>query len=207
VDVNSSYGVAAVFAAYDDQRIKVFETLKLKPPNRGHRLREAAKKMRAAAHGSKPNVNYALARLSKKFDAQGWVKSATAEIFEKARRRARGRSILMNFDIPDSETVKGSSLQRTLLSMRKVAENLANWYGIHIDFKCLPSRRCSICGGELKDYKTERTRVMRCSCGFTEDRDYVPFHHWIASLGLPRAQWPLRRLRGLPTETTNDPEA
>jgi len=89
-----------------------------------------------------------------------------------------------------------------------VAENLANWYGIHAEFRCYPSRRCPLCGEELKEFKTKRTRIMQCeNCGFTEDRDYVPFHHWIASLGLPRAQWPLRRLRGLPTETTNDPEA
>jgi len=208
VDVNSAYGMAVVIAAYDGERVKVFETPKFRPLNQGRRLRETAKKMRAAAYGSKPNVNYALARLTEKFDASGWVKAAAAEIFKKAMKYAKGRSILMNFDIPDSETVKGSSLQRTLLSIRKVAENLAKWYGVYAEFRCFPSRRCPLCGGRLKELRTKRTRIEQCrQCNFVEDHDYVPFHHWIASLGLPRAQWPLRRLRGLPTETTNNAEA
>ena len=121
VDVNSGYGVAAIFASFDGQRVKVHETLKLSPPNQGRRLKEAAKRERAAAYGSKPNVNYALARLTEKFDASGWVKAA-AEIFKKAMNYAKGRSILMNFDVPKSETVKKSRLQRTLLSIRRVLQ-------------------------------------------------------------------------------------
>jgi len=169
VDVNSAYGMAVVIAAYDGERVKVFETPKFRPLNQGRRLRETAKKMRAAAYGSKPNVNYALARLTEKFDASGWVKAAAAEIFKKAMKYAKGRSILMNFDIPDSETVKGSSLQRTLLSIRKVAENLAKWYGVYAEFRCFPSRRCPLCGGRLKELRTKRTRIEQCrQCNFVE---------------------------------------
>jgi hypothetical protein len=195
VDLNSAYGVAIVFATYDGQRVCVHETLKFRPPNQGRRLREAAKRKRAAAHGSKPNVNYALARLTEKFDASGWVKAAAAEIFKKAMKYAKGRSILMNFDVPDSETVKNSYLQRTLLSIRRVAENLANWYGIHVELRCYSSRKCPLCGGELKGFKTTRTRVMHCECGFYEDRDYIPFYHWLKSLKLPLPKYPLRALQ------------
>ena len=170
------------------------ETLKLKPPNRGRRLKEAAKQQRAAAHGSKSNVNYALARLTMKFDSRGWVQSAAAEIFKKALAYAKGKSILMNFDILDSESVKKSRLQRTLLSIKSVAKNLANWYGIHVEFRCYSSHTCPLCGGELKELKAKRTRVMRCKCGFYEDRDYIPFHHWLKSLNLPLPKWPLRTL-------------
>jgi len=176
MDVNSRYGFAVVFASFDEARVKVHETLKLRPPNRGRRLREAAKRERAAAYGSKPNVNCALARLSKKFDAKGWVKAAVAEIFKKAMKYAKGKSVLMNFDVPDSETVKKSHLQRTLLSIRRVAENLANWYGIHVELRCYSSHTCPLCGGELKEYKgTKRASIMRCQqCSFYEDRDYYP---------------------------------
>jgi len=202
VDINSSYGIAAIFASFDGQRVKVYETLKLRPPNRGRRLREAARRQRAAAHGSKPNVNYALARLSMRFDAKGWVKQAAAEIFRKAFAYAKGRSILMNFDIPDSEAVKNSHLQRTLLSVRRVAENLANWYGVYVEFRCFPSRRCPLCGGELKELKTTRTRVEKCEkCEFYDDHDYVPFYHYLKALGLPLPQWPLRGIRGLPDQS------
>jgi len=78
VDANSAYGFAVVFASFDKGYAKIHETLKLRPPNQGRRLKEAAKRERAAAYGSKPNVNYSLARLSKKFDASGWVKAAAA---------------------------------------------------------------------------------------------------------------------------------
>jgi len=200
VDVNSNYGIAAIFASFDEGYAKIHETLKLRPPNQGRRLREAAKRERAAAYGSKPNVNYALARLTEKFEAKGWVQSAVAEIFKKAMKYAKGRSILMNFDVPDSESVKGSRLQRTLLSIKRVAENLANWYGVSATFRCYPSRKCPLCGGELKEYRTKRVRVTRCSCGFREDRDYVPFYHWLRALGLPLPEHPLAPL-------PNDPEA
>jgi len=44
-------------------------------------------------------VNGALVRLSKKFDANGWVKAAAAKIFKRAFARARGGALWMNFDI------------------------------------------------------------------------------------------------------------
>jgi len=71
VDANSDYGIACVLALSDGAETKVLETPKLRPPNRSRRLMEAAKRMRAAARGRKPNVNYALARLSERFDARG----------------------------------------------------------------------------------------------------------------------------------------
>ena len=128
VDANSDYGIACVCAVSDGSETRVLETPKLKPPNRSGRLMEAARRMRAAAEGRKPSVNYALARLSERFDSRGWVKSAAARIFKKAFQRASGRSVLMNFDIPDPESVKNSYLQKTLLSIRKVSRNLANWF-------------------------------------------------------------------------------
>ena len=208
IDVNSSYGIAAIFAAYEDGYTKIYETLKLRPPNRGRRLKEAAKQQRAAAHGSKPNKNRAIARLTMKFNARGWVKSAAAEIFRKAMKYARGRAILMNIDIPPAHILRNSHLQRTLLSVKESAENLERWYGIYAEFKCYSSRRCPLCGGRLKGFKTKRTRVEQCeNCGFTEDHDYVPFHWWLRTLNLPLPKWPLRGLE-LPTKTKpNDPEA
>jgi transposase len=200
VDANSDYGIAAVYAFSDGSETKVLETSKLRPPNRGRRLREAAKRMRAAAEGRKPNVNYALARLSERFDSRGWVKAAAARIFRKAFQRANGRSVIMNFDIPDPESVKGSYLQKTLLSLRKVARNLANWFGVYATFECYPSTVCPFCGSKLKIAYTKRTRVAYCTrCGFYDDRDFVPFYHWLKALNLPLPKWPLQRIE-LPEE-------
>jgi len=89
VDANSDYGISCVLAVSDGGETKVLETPKLRPPNRGGRLMEAARRKRAAARGRKPSMNYALARLSERFDARGWVKAAAAQIFKKAFQRER----------------------------------------------------------------------------------------------------------------------
>jgi hypothetical protein len=156
--------------------------------------------MRAAAEGRKPSVNYALARLSERFDSRGWVKAAAAQIFKKAFQRASGMSVVMNFDIPDPESVKNSYLQKTLISLEKVAKNLANWFGVYATFECYPSTVCPYCGSKLEIAYTRRTRVAYCTrCGFYDDRDYVPFYHWCKALGLPMPKWPLQRIE-LPEE-------
>jgi len=195
IDINSSYGFAVVFAAFDGQRVKVFETPKFKPPNQGRRLKEAAKRKSAASHGAKTNVNFALARLSERFDSKGWVKQIAAICFRKALEYAREGPVWVNIDISDDRTVRGGRLQRTLLSIKRVAANLAAWYGVHITFRCYPSRRCPLCGGELKEFKTKRTRIMRCEkCGFYEDRDFTPFYNFLKSLSLPLPKHPLAPL-------------
>jgi hypothetical protein len=200
VDANSDYGIVAVYAVSDGSETKVLETPKLRPPNRGRRLKAAAKRQAAAAYGHKRGVNLALARRSTRFRARGWVKAAAAQIFKKAFQRANGRSLIMNFDIPDPESIKNSYLQKTLLSVRKVAENLAKWFGIYATFECYPSTKCPFCGAELEIVHTRRTRVAFCrKCGFYDDRDFVPFYHWLKALGLPLPKWPLRKLQ-LPEE-------
>jgi len=199
VDANGDYGIACVLALSDGVRTKVLETPKLRPPNRGRRLREAARRRRAAARDRKPSVNYALARLSERFDSRGWVKAA-ARTFKKSFKRASGRSVLMNLDIPDPESVKGSYLQKTLLSLEKVAKNLVNWFGVYATFECYPSTVCPYCGSKLKMAYTRRTRIAYCTrCGFYDDRDYVPFYHWVKELGLPMPKHPLQRIE-LPEE-------
>jgi hypothetical protein len=102
----------------------------------------------------------------------------------------------MNFDIPDPESIKGSYLQKTLLSLENIARNLANWFGIYATFECYPSTRCPFCGAELEIVHTRRTRVAFCrKCGFYDDRDFVPFYHWCKALGLPMPKHPLRKLQ------------
>jgi hypothetical protein len=200
VDANSDYGIVVVYAVSDGSETKVLETPKLKPPNRSRRLRAAAKRQAAAAYGHKRGVNLALARLSERFRARGWVKAAAAKIFKKAFQRASGKPVLMNFDIPDEDSVRGSYLQKTLLSLCKVSKNLANWFGIYATFECYPSTKCPFCGAELEMVYTRRTRIAYCrKCGFYDDRDFVPFYHWVKALGLPPKKWPLRKLQ-LPEE-------
>jgi len=204
-DANSDYGIACVLALSDGAETKVLETPKLRPPNRGRRLRAAAKRQAAAAYGHKRGVNLALARRSTRFRAKGWVKAAAAQIFKKAFQIANGRSVIMNFDIPDTESIKDSYLQKTLLSLCKVSKNLANWFGVYATFECYPSTKCPFCGSELEMIYTRRTRIAYCrNCGFYDDRDFVPFYHWLKELGLPMPKWPLQRIE-LPEELRRKP--
>jgi len=190
IDANSRYGFAVVFAAYDSQYVKVYETPKFRPPSRGKRMRESAKRKSAASHGVKTNINFALARLTEEFDSRGWVEATIAQILKKALIYAEGRSIWVNFDSPPIHILRGR-LRQTLLSARRILENLCRWYGIYATFRCYSSHHCPICEGRLEEHMTRRTRIMRCRCGFADDRDFVPFHRWITSLGLPLPKWPL----------------
>jgi transposase len=197
VDVNSKYGLVIILATFDEasNKMKILETVKLKPPNRTLRLREAAARDRAAARGRKPNVNWALSRLSKRFNARGWVKAALAHIFKKARSYAGEKPIFINLDIPSPESIKGTYLQKTLISIRKFAKNLSSWYGIYTTFECHSSTRCPFCGTRLKEIRTRRIRIVYCSkCNFIEDRDYTPFYNWIKTLELPLPEYPLRKI-------------
>jgi hypothetical protein len=180
VDVNTNFGLVAVYALFDGTKTKILETPKLKPPNRTPRLRMTAKRKEAAAYGCKRGVNLALARLSERFKARGWVKAAVAKIFEKAFQRADGRSVMVNFDIPDYESVKNSYL----LSVRKVAANLSNWFGVYAMFECYPSTRCPCCA-ELEIVHTRRTRMSAEGAASTTIEITVPFHRWCKALGLP----------------------
>ena len=186
----TGYGVAVVISSFDEEYTKIHEAMKLVPPAVRLWLREAAK---SAAASGEPGASWA--RLLEGFDASGWVRAAAAEIFKRAAKRARGRSILMNIDAPGGEAARGSRLRRTLLSMREVAENLANWCGVYATFERYPSRECPLCGRELRELGTGLARVARCECGFYEDSDYVPFYHWFRALNLPLPKHPLRQLR------------
>jgi hypothetical protein len=82
-----------------------------------------------------------------------------------------------------------------LLSVRKVAENLAKWFGVYVTFECYPSTICPYCGMKLKIAYTKRTRIAYCTtCGFFDDRDFVPFYHWLKALNLPMPKHPLQRI-------------
>jgi hypothetical protein len=75
--------------------------------------------MRAAARGRKPNVNYALATLIGEVRRERLGEVRRRSIFKKAFQRANGRSVIMNFDIPDPESIKGSYLTEDIAFFRE----------------------------------------------------------------------------------------
>jgi len=122
---------------------------------------------------------------------RGWTADCVARIFARARQLAGGEPVLANID------AEGGYFRRPLLRVRGLVENYANWYSVYTEFKSYPARECPLCGGALKVAEALRDRLSyaaRCECGFHEDRDYVPFYHWLKELGLPLPKHPIRRL-------------
>ena len=175
-----SYGFAAVIASYDGERVKVHETLVLVP-------RAVRKSLRASSAPRR-------LRVPESFGARRWVDAAAAGIFRKAVGSAAGRPILMNVDVPGDLRTRMSAV----LAIRRVAGKLAKWYGVYAEFRSHPSRACPLCGAELREageLGRGLSRVVQCACGFREDADFVPFHHWVRGLGLPPPEHPIRQLR------------
>jgi transposase len=95
----------------------------------------------------------------------------------------------MLMDIPDDEPLRGSALQRTLLSFAKYFENVLSWYGIYWDETRLYSKICPQCGSELNlETRSKNARIMvRENCGFKEERNKIPLY------------WALIKIKLLPT--------
>jgi len=169
-----SYGFAVVFASYDGKRVKVNERRALVSEAARAWLRKASARAKRRRRTVPPRLK-----------VRRWVEAATTEIFEKAWHHARGRSILMNIDVP---RLGRNALERAVLSIGERAKAFVNWYGVYAEHECYPSRRCPLCGRELRETRTlghGLSHIVQCECGFYEDENFVPFYHWLKELGLP----------------------
>jgi len=170
----AEYGLASVLASCEGGRTKIRDAMK-----HVHRLAQRRLMSGALRGGPVPR-------------GRGWTADRVAEIFALARRLAGGKPVLANID------AEGGYFRRPLARVRGLVENYANWYGIYAEYKSHPSGACPLCGRALKVVGVLRDRVSRavqCECGFREDREYVPFHHWVRGLGLPPPEHPIRQLR------------
>ena len=181
VDFNSSYGIVVHY--WDSKLIK---TEKYRPPNRSSRLVYAKRLMKVRDNlynqgtitQTQINVYSSLIRKSMNGSMKSWIQQTVDKVVRRIRRIARrhGKQPLVLIDIPDDESLRGSSLQRTLTSFVRYFENVLSWYGIYWEEKRLYSRICPRCGAELRLKKMSKsTRIMLCAkCGFNADRDTVP---------------------------------
>jgi len=91
---------------------------------------------------------------------------------ERLRRilRSTNATPVIVLDEIDSEGLRGSRLQKTII-VEKDVENLVKFYnGIFI--KKRKSRRyCPVCGKRMRKYgKTRRLELYKCSCGVIIDK-------------------------------------
>lgn len=198
VDINSSYGIAVHY--WDEKLIK---TEKYRPPNKSGKWRTVRKLMglrdnlcsQGAISQRQINVYSAVIRETLSYNSKTWIQQTADRIVRRIRRmsKRRGKQPLVLIDVPEDASLRGTPLQRTLLSFRRYFENILSWYGVYWKEERLYSTKCPRCGERLVlKRRTKRMRVMICPrCGFEEDRDRVPLC------------WALSKLPALKGEASN----
>ncbi|MGC8578253.1 MAG: hypothetical protein ACP5M7_09730 [Thermoproteota archaeon] len=81
-------------------------------------------------------------------------------------------------DVPDDSSLRGNSLQRSIVSFSKYFENILSWYGIYWEETRLYSTICQNVGEKLELRQiTKNMRIMICpKCGFKEDRGKIQLY-------------------------------
>jgi hypothetical protein len=198
LDENSSYGFA--LAAWDVDAcatkvsLRFFE--KLRPPNHGYR-RGVASLLQKYADKPSEETKKQLAEALPEEVLRTLTAERAKELAEATRRRERrlneafiqklvaearglvrgarkrGMGVLILIDPINPESLKGTSLQGTLLRARRSLKNLAAYEGATLRLLRASGRHCPRCGckgGEPKH--TKHSRIYRCPrCGLTWDRD------------------------------------
>jgi len=119
---------------------KLIKTTKLKPPNLSSEKIYAKKLMvlrdRLYNIGCiterRINIYSALIRRELSYSYRGWIQQSVARVVKKIRRIAKrhGEHPLVVIDTPERSSLRGTRLQKTLLSFARSLENVLSWYGI-----------------------------------------------------------------------------
>jgi len=103
-----------------------------------------------------------------------FVQRFTALVRKLVREaRRRDASVVVLVDPINSETLRGTGLQGTLLRARKALRNLRRYEGVLLKELRASGKRCPLCGTEgveVKRTKHARVYVREC-CGLKWDRD------------------------------------
>ncbi|MEM4791021.1 MAG: zinc ribbon domain-containing protein [Thermofilum sp.] len=97
-----------------------------------------------------------------------WIEEVLNELRHLVRE-VNGRCVIL-LDPPDGESLRGTPLQRTLLSIPGRIENLAKYEGAAFKDVRSSGKRCPLCDGVCEEVAH---RYYSCSnCGIVVDRDY-----------------------------------
>jgi hypothetical protein len=105
---------------------------------------------------------------------EAFVQELAAEVRRLVREaRQQGMNVLILVDPINPDSLRGTSLQGTLLRARRSLKNLAMYEGAMLRLARASGRHCPRCGckGEEVEH-TKRSRIYRCPrCGLKWDRD------------------------------------
>mgnify|MGYP000654458521 CR=1 FL=1 len=120
-----------------------------------------------------------------------FLRSFIGEVRRLAREwMKKGYSVAVIIDLPSSESLRGTGLQRTLLRVGKLLENMARYEGVdYLPLSGVSGKKCPLCG--LRGLRMKH-RYYRCGeCGLEWGRD------WCACYRLAKAYLKARkRARG-----------
>ncbi|MCD6357597.1 MAG: transposase, partial [Thermoproteales archaeon] len=92
----------------------------------------------------------------------------------------RGYSVAVIIDLPSSESLRGTRLQRTLLRVGRLLENLARYEGLDYLQLCgVSGKKCPLCGSRGARVKNRRYKCGKCGLEWGRD--------WAACYRLARA--------------------
>jgi hypothetical protein len=198
LDENSSYGFALAAWDIDANMLRVtlrhFE--KLRPPNHGYR-REVAGALQSYAKKPSGEAKQRLSEILPEEVLEALTTEKARELARAARARERrlnnafiqrlvaetrrlvrearrqGMGVLMLVDPINSESLRGTKLQGTLLRARRSLRNLAVYEGALFRLLRASGRHCPRCGCWGREIRhTKRSRVYECPrCGLRWDRD------------------------------------
>jgi hypothetical protein len=84
--------------------------------------------------------------------------------------RARGWSVAIVIDPIDSESLRGTELQRTLLKPRRLLRNLARYEGARFKLCRVSGKRCPMCGSWGVEVAHRRHRCPYCNIEWDRDK-------------------------------------
>ena len=84
--------------------------------------------------------------------------------------RARGWSVAIVIDPIDSESLRGTELQRTLLKPRRLLRNLARYEGACFKLCRVSGKRCPMCGSWGVEVAHRRYRCPYCNIEWDRDK-------------------------------------
>jgi ribosomal protein S27AE len=196
IDENSRYGHSTATWYISEAKVAMAGFEKLRPANHGFR-REVAALLQSYADKPSEETKRQLAKFLPPEVLETLTTERARELAEKTRgkerrfndefvcelvakvravvreARQRGMSALILVEPIDSDSLKGTELQGTLLRGRKLLQNLAVYEGAKVGEVGASGKICPRCGARgVEVAHTKRSRIYECpKCGLRWDRD------------------------------------
>jgi predicted RNA-binding Zn-ribbon protein involved in translation (DUF1610 family) len=196
IDENSRHGHSLARWHINETKVAMTHFEKLRPANHGYR-REVAALLQSYADEPSEETKKQLAKILPPKVLETLTTERARELAEKTRGREKrlndsfvcnliakvrsvvreavkkGMSALVLVEPIDSDSLKGTELQGTLLRGRKRLMNLAVYEGAKIGKVSASGKVCPRCGSKgVEVARTKRSRIYECpKCGLRWDRD------------------------------------